>query len=466
MSIGGLLNIGRSALQVNQTALQVTGHNIANVNTPGFTRQRLTVETSRPSLMAVGAMGTGVSSKEISRVYDRFLAYQIKGETENYGTLSAEKDTIDRVEDIFNDVSGSGLQERLAAFFGSVQDLSAKASGYVERSQVLANAETLTYTIRSKASDLAALRVSIDNEIKGSIVDINRLSSSIASLNTMIAEQELGGANANDLRDQRESLMNELSGLIDYDSVEDSSGQVTIFVGKGTPLVEGKNSFALSTVSNPGNDTLSDIYISSGSGTTNITSDISGGRLKGLLNARDTVITGYQDKLNTFTANLATEFNSQHALGYGLDGSNGLSFFSVTAGDEAATISVAITNTDRIAAAASNPLTTSGPSDNGNMLLLAGIQSASIPALGNSTLDSYYGAMVSDIGIKSRTASRNFEYQKFTKDQIEQRIESVSGVSMDEEAANLIKFQRAYQASAKLITTADELLQTILGLVQ
>lgn len=464
MSIGGLLNIGRGALQVNQTALQVTGHNIANINTPGYSRQTLALETTTPSPVGAGVIGTGVRAQEISRVYDGLLAFQLKGETENYGSLSAEKDTISRVEEIFNNLSGSGLKDRLSAFFNALQDLSSNAGGYAERSQVLSNAEMLANTINSTASDLSTLRTSIDSDVKSTVVDINRLTSQIADLNGKIAEQEMSGFPANDLRDKRDGLMGDLSGLINYSYIEDKSGQMSIFVGKGSPIVDGIRYYALSTAGNAGNSNLSDVLLSSGAGNINITGDISGGRLKGLLSVRDTDITGYQSRLNTFTANLAGEINSQHALGYGLDGSTGLPFFSVTAGNEAATISVSVTDTNKIAAAAANPLTTSGPADNGNVLLLAAVQDKSIAALGNSTLDSYYNAMVTDIGTRSQTVSKGFEYQKFSKEQIETRIQSVSGVSMDEEAANLIKFQRAYQASAKIITTADELLQTILGL--
>ncbi len=464
MSINGLLNIGRSSLQVNQTALQVTGHNIANVNTPGYTRQRVGIETTTPFVTGAGVIGTGVRAQEVTRVYDRFLAFQIKGERENFGALSSKKDTIARVEEIFNELSGSGLKDKLTAFFNSLKDLSNNAGSYAERAQVLSNADLLAYTIKSKATDLSTLRTSIDNDVKSTVSDVNSLASQIADLNGKIADQELSGASANDLRDRRDGLMADLSGLINYNYVEDNSGQVTIFVGKGTPLVDGIRYNALSTVVNAANSNLADVYISSGSGSTKITSDISSGKLKGLLNVRDSVITGYQTRLNTLTANLAGEINAQHALGYGLDGSTGLPLFSVTAGSEAATISLAVTDTNKIAAAAANPLTNSGPADNGNALLLAGIQDKSIAALGNTNIDTYYNAMVTDIGARSQSASKGFEYQKFTRDQLETRIESVSGVSMDEEASNLIKFQRAYQASAKLITTADELLLTILDL--
>lgn len=468
MSISSLTNIAVGALNVNQTALQVTGHNIANVNTPGYSRQSVVIETATPFATGAGVIGTGVRALDVSRVYDRFLSFQVKGEREDYGALSSEKETISQVEGIFNEISGSSLKENLSAFFNSLSDLSNNAGGYVERSQVLSKASSLVYDINSKASDLSTFRTSVDNGVKNAVSDVNRIASEIADLNVRIAGQELGGlAKANDLRDSRELLMGDLAGLINYNSVEDNRGQVSIFVGKGSPLVYGKSYNALSTVINPANGNMSDVQISSGAGNTNITADISGGNLKGLLNARDTVITDYQNRLNTLTANLATEVNAQHAVGYGLDGSTGQPFFSVTVGNEAATISVAITDTNKIAAAGTAPVfpaTTPGPSDNGNVLLLAGIQDKSIAALGNTTLDSYYNRIVTDIGSKSQAVSNSYKYQKFSKEQLETRIQSVSGVSMDEEAANLIKFQRAYQASAKLITTADELMQIILGL--
>lgn len=457
MSISDLFNLGRTSLQVNQYALQVTSHNIANVNTPGYSRQQLVVETGRPFDTSVGSIGSGVRGQEVKRVYDRFLSFQAKGEREGYGRLSSEKDSISQVEDIFNEVSGSGIKERLADFFNSIQDLSNNAGGYTERSQVLAKANTLSYIIRSKASALSTLRTNVDSAIKDKIADVNTIASQIADLNGKIAAQESSGSSANDLRDNRDKLMADLSGLIDYNSVEDQFGQVSVFVGKGALLVEGKGYNSLAGVLNV--DNLTDIKIN---GSTNITSDINGGELGGLLNARDVDIAGFQSRLNSFASNLITEFNSRHALGSDLNGAAGGQFFSTpTAGNEAGTISVAVTDPNKIAAAA---IPSGGSADNRNALLLAEIQSKGIAALGNSTLDSYYGAMVSDIGIRSQQASRSFEFQKFTKDQLETRIDSVSGVSIDEEAANLIKFQRAFEASAKLITTADEMMQTILEL--
>lgn len=459
-----MLNIGRSALQVNQQALQVTSHNIANVNTPRYTRQRLYIETTSPFMTGAGPIGTGVRAQEIKRVYDRFLSFQAMGERENYGRLSAEKDTVSKIEDIFNEVSGSGIKDRLNDFFNSLEDLSNNAGGHTERSQVLNNADMLANTIRNKASDLSSLRMNIDADIKSGIEEVNGIASQIAGLNEMVAEQELSGDTANDLRDKREKLMADLSNLLDYDTIEDRSGQVSIFVGKGSVLVEGKRYNKLTGTTNGANDNLADIEIESGSGRTNITSSIGNGRLKGLLDVRDDVVPGFRDRLNAFTAALVDQVNAQHASGYGLDGSTGLPLFSVTAGSEASTVSVSITDTNKLAAAFSDPLTVSGPSDNGNALLLSGLQDKSVATLGNATLDGYYNSIVSDSGSRSQMASKSFEYQEFTKGQIEARIESVSGVSLDEEAADLIKFQRAFEASAKMITTADELMQTILDL--
>lgn len=458
MSISDLFNLGRTSLQVNQYALQVTSHNIANVNTPGYSRQQLVVETGHPFDTSAGSIGSGVRGQEVKRVYDRFLSYQMKGEEEEYGRLSEEKDLIARVEDIFNELSNSGIRDRLAEFFNSLKELSNNAGSYSERSQVLAKADTLTQTIRNKASDLKSLQNNIDTGIKDAIGDVNTIIAQIADLNVKISDMESAGSNANDFRDKRDALMSDLSELIDYDYFEDSTGQVAISVGKGNMLVEGKNYNALSDITNDSNFT--DIEISNGSLTTNITSDISDGRLKGLLNVRDGDIAGFLDKLNTFAKAIKDEFNTQHEAGYDLNSAAGGQFFDATAGDEAATISLLITDTDQIAAASSSA---GGSADNRNALLLAGIQDKTMPSL-STTLDSYYSGIVADVGTRSQLASRNFGYQNFSKEQLESRIEAIAGVSLDEEAANLIKFQRAFEASAKLITTADEMMQTILEL--
>lgn len=464
MSINSLFNIGNGALQLNQLALQTTGHNIANVNAQGYSRQRVYAETETPFMSEVGPLGAGVRAKEINRVYDRFLNYQIKGERQNYGRLGGEKDAMARVEGIFNELAGTGISDGLAKFFSAVKDLSNNPSGVIERSQVLSNAGSLTAIINKKASDLVALRNTIDSDIGNGMRDINAIAAQIADLNGKIAGQEVGGGNANDLRDKRDSLMADLSKVIDFDTFEDSSGQVSIFVGRGNLLVDRNRYNTLSGVPNGANANLQDIYISNGGTNINITSFIQAGRLKGLVNIRDVTAPDFQNRLNTFAKALADNFNTQHAAGFGLDGSTGLNFFSTTAGNEAATISVAVTDKNRIAAAAANPTTTSGPGDNGNALLLVGVQSTKYAALGNAVLSDYYHTMISDAGIRSQSSIKSYEFQGITVQQLENGIQSVSGVSMDEEAMNLQKFQKAFQASAKVITTADELLQTILNI--
>ena len=465
MDIFGVLNMGSKALTVQQKGIYVTGNNIANVNTPGYSRQRLNLSSDVPLNTGIGSVGTGVAANEIERVYDRFLGVQINNETQSLGQWEAYKDSVERVEMVFDESGGYGLNQVMSEFWNSWQDLTNNPSGSIERTVLAAKSEMLTATLSQNYEDLQQIQRDIDSNIEGAVGEINRLSENLVDLNQKIIQSELGGHTANEYRDQRDLVLKELSELINISSFEDANGGTTVSVGSGQVLVEGTHTYSLST--QPDASGHRDItWIDSSGNSVIISDDISKGKLKGWLDARDVDINDSLNKLDTLAQDLMAAVNPLHANGYGLDNINGRDFFTIEATAAATAAGIQVNSliagdTNRIAAAEG----ADKPGDNRNAIAIAKLQD--MPTMNGSTVTfgAYYDSMVSDAGLAVQQATSYYDHQSQMVRQVENYRESISGVSIDEETVNLIKYQNAYQAAAKLINTADEMMETILSMI-
>lgn len=555
----GILNTGKVALLSQQTAISVTGQNIANVNTEGYSRQEVIFEAATPIQATPGMIGTGVRVAEIQRVFDQFITSQINFETYTLGYYEAQEEILAQVEIVFNETSGVGLSNSLSEFFAAFQDLSINPQGLTEREAVLGKAEIMANTIQQLGSDLYQKRIDIDNNISSTIDSVNQLTSEIAQLNKSIHEAENGSTNANDLRDERDLKIKELADLIDIQTLEENENQITITTNKGRQLVLGQTAYSLSTEINGDNLSLKDIMLDDGQGNlTNITSEISSGRLAGMIEVRDVFIKEQIGKLDIFTAGLIREVNELHITGYGMDSSTGVNFFNLlsataranTNNTGSATISASniapstasideyqidITGTSTFSltnlttgaasgtfsfssgsavdlgngilvtitgSAAVNDIFTLSLSedasssieinstilnnsqkvaagkttlagDGSNALAIADIQNSLLfdsqslaTASGSYTFDDFYSAILGDIGLKASDMNSSVSQQESILNQLINRREEISGVSLDEEMINLIKFQQAYDAAAKIISVVDEMLNTIADMIR
>jgi flagellar hook-associated protein 1 len=554
-NIFSILNTAKSGLLSQQLAIEVTGNNIANVETEGYSRQDVVLESNTPRTTGLAQIGTGVRVSGIERVFDQFLFQQILSEGDLTGSSKVEKDVYEQLEILFNDNQGRSLNSEFSEFYASLQDLASKPSGLPERAAVLSQAASLAAVFNSLGQGVADIQRNIDTVIEDDVASINTLTDQIAKLNKAIFANEPGEVTANDLRDQRDRLVKELSEKIDITYVNESDGQISLTLNNGTPLVLKDVTFRLSTEINGNNKSFKDILISDGvGGTNNITSAIQGGALKGNLNMRDVEVAAVQDKLNRLAAGFVQEINRIHQEGFGLDGSTGVDFFNpldptvftntqntgsaqvsvqnaspttvsvddyeinftgsnsftlnnLTTGFASGTFSftsgstfnlaggfaVAITgtaavgdkftfsvsenaaklvavsdevvsNSQKIAAGNS----TSG--DGGNAGDMADLQndltfnSVTLQSgSGAFTFDEFYNALVSAIGIQSVSAQAQVNQQEGVLLQLNNRQQSISGVSLDEELINLIQFQQAYNASARLITMVEELFETLIN---
>jgi flagellar hook-associated protein 1 FlgK len=461
MGIYSTLNIGRDAILTSQRAIELTGHNIANVNTPGYSRQRLILQAKAPIDIGVGQMGTGVDVNGIERIYDIFLGDQINSAAQDLGKWEAQRNSLERVEIIFDESSGFGLNNAMSAYWASWQDLANNPNLPAARQIVVGEGENLANTFNTIYSDLVGVQSDIDAGISVAVDQINEMATQLDDLNHQIALSEASGNSANDFRDRRDQLMKELSELIDFTSTEASDGSITVTLGDGNDLVDAAGAHTLYATDTDG-DTFLDIAWSDPSGT-NINANISGGNIKGWLETRDVIINGYLTSLETLAATIRDQVNTVHSTGRAPDNSQN-NFFVPTGTLASGTFAV---NPDLVAdsnlVAAGD---TSDSGDNRTAIKIANLQHATFLIGGDpQTFDNYYGMLVSNVGIDVRNSSQNYDHLSAVASQLDNYRESISGVSLDEEMVNLIKFQHAYDAAAKLISTVDEMLDTLIAMV-
>jgi flagellar basal body rod protein FlgB len=265
--LNGLFGIGSNALATFQRALSVTGQNIANVSTPGYSRQEITLSESLPENGQPGQIGTGVTATEIRRSVDSFVEQQLLSSNERVGQFGASHKALSQIQLVFNDANDQGIAAGLNEFFKAWQDVATNPADLTARTVLLTKADGLTKLLNQADAQLSAQRTSLDGQVQSGINDVNALASKIADLNSQIKLTEISGQQANDLRDQRGRFLNDLAGLVDISSIEDATGQVTVFVGIGQVLVAEKTAYRLTGVANIANNGLLDVRYDGGNRT-------------------------------------------------------------------------------------------------------------------------------------------------------------------------------------------------------
>jgi flagellar hook-associated protein 1 FlgK len=461
-NINGILNMAGNALLAHQQAINIAGNNIANVNTPGYSRQKLILASSSPQLSSIGLLGHGVDAVRVERVYDRFVGVQINTESQSLGRWQAQKQVLEGVEIIFNESDAFGLNQAISDYFNAWQVLSMDPQGQIPRQMVISKGEVLADTFQQKYAAVQSTRRGIDADIKGAVATINQLTSQIADLNSKIIDTEASGYTANEYRDQRDLALKELSARIDITSFEDQNGAVKVSMNGGRTLVDGATNRNLTTLVNPTSGLLDVHWVSPDGSTVDITAGISGGKVGGWLQARDVTLQDYLGRLNDLADAIMQEVNTAHAAGWGLDGSTGYDFFSGTDASDIQVNNFLINDLNLIAAA---PDAGGVPGDGGNAVVIANLQHKQVLSGNTATFDEFYGTLVNDVGNEILAVNAYYQHQSDMVTQLENYRESISGVSLDEEMVNLVTFQSAYDASAKLISIADELIQTVLSIV-
>jgi flagellar hook-associated protein 1 FlgK len=589
--LSGALDIARWSLYSSQLAIEITSHNIANANTEGFSRQSLLIESNVPITVGPGQIGTGVKATEVVREYDSFLNEQLTLKKSQYYYWETQKNSMEEIETIFNESDEYGINELMGEFWNAWSDLSNNPDGIPEREALIAKTENLVQLIGDMDYNLREYQRYLDSSIRGSVDQINAIIEQITDLNKQISSVEIDGMiNANDLRDRRELLLEDLSEYMDISYYEEEqSGQVMVYILGGTPLVLGMNSYAVDYERDPTTGLTNILWQDSSGRTVDVTNKLEGGRIAGWVNVRDTKIGSYLNSMNTLTEELVWQINSLHSEGVGLESvssmvgtvnvsglgddlgtdflfsdrfNSGGSFDIVVydsdgdvvntytidpAGDtvqdlrdeintEAAAgggeITASLSNgTDgyfqiqgngnytfalkhsgttesnhglailgmntffswnedvgqplddltetfdissvikadskMISAAYLDSEDKVAPGGNDVALAIYSLQDQVITDFGgtslDTTMDAYYSSFIAEVGVDVQNANFNQKFNDTLLSQYTQRKESVTGVNLDEEMAQLLKFQHLYQAAAKLITITDEMMQALLS---
>lgn len=475
----GILDVSRRGLSVATLGLRTTGQNISNVNTPGFSRQRQVVAAAFPVSSGGSLLGTGVEQLTIERITDPLIQRQLMQQGSSFGASDAQAQALARIEETLNEQDGPGLTAALGELYDAFADLAATSTpgAPIEREGVRTAAAAAVDTIHRLDGQLRQQQSDVDGGIRALLPEVNRLVQQINALNEEIVRIEINTP-ANDLRDQMELLIRDLSELVDVNTFPDAQGRLTVTLTNGLPLVEGgwaRQLVAVPDPANPFSPAFVQVRYQDGANDVDVTSDIGGGRLGGLLRARDTLIPAAIRSLDTVAYNLTAEVNRIHNLGVGLNGASG-DFFLALPGVEDAARDIdldpaIVASSDAIAAGL-----TTAPGDNQNALALAGTRDTPTalflpgdppgPATGPTrTLLEHAAAVVTDVGQQARTLDASRSQQQRILEDLETRRDEVSGVSIDEEMTRLIELQAAFQANARVVNVLDRLLEDVIGLI-
>jgi len=455
-----IIDTALSGLRAYKYALMITGNNVANAQNPDYVRRVPHFVERAPLLAFPLSIGRGIDLTNIERVEDRFLSSQWNSALSNMGEGEVRQKVFERLEGVFNDLDGGGVSEALDAFWNAWDDLSVNPTSNVAREAVLLKAQNLVDALHVRRSNLAELREDMDSQLEGLVGDVNRLASQIADLNGKIKSLEVRGQEANSFRDEREALLRELSKIMGVTAF-DNNGFLQVMAG-GVPLVEGDTYFELSF--EIGSDGVGHIIWNSEDLRVDITDRVPSGEVRGYVDMRDEEIPKYIDRLDLLAYNLVARVNELHRDGFGLNGSTGVNFFVPLSDSEGAARlievnSEVLNDPTKIAAALMDV-----PGDNQTALRIVGLRSDTSAMPGGATFSQYYANTVGLVGNDSRNARLVLENEQTMVEGIKSRFKAVSGVSLDEEGANLLKYQHMYTATAKLFSVADEMMKTILNL--
>jgi flagellar hook-associated protein 1 len=472
----GGLTIGISGAWAQQRALDVTGHNISNVNTPEYSREGISHMSSIPSRYGIQGngnrmtVGTGVDVQDIRQYRDYFLDQKLKRENQELGYWDTKASSMQELEAIFNDNSEDGLQTVMDNFWNSWSQLSKPSGGLTARTLVKENAISFVETVENLDVMLLDYRKNRNNEIKENVDRFNKITSSIAELNYDIKRLEASGAVANDDRDQRDALVNELSKMAKIQVTDGSSYNIAV---EGLQVVSGGNSTLIRAVP----DATANGFYTIKWGKTMENLNLSGGSIKALIESRDQLIDGYRNRLNEFVKGVAGEINKLHIAGNGnLDATPRNMFINVK--DNSGN-NIDITNigfnpdleeVNHIAAAILAP--PGNYEDNRNALKISEWRLTDVftnktydVANGKLNFDEFYRGIITDIGLEGREAINAADAQGLLVDQVEHKRQSLMAVSLDEEMSNLIKFQHSYNAAVRIVNAVDEMIENVVNKV-
>ncbi len=460
MSLFSILGVGASGLRAATVGVNISSQNATNATTAGYSRREV-VEDPLPG-PPMG--GNGVLARGPLRTVDKFVERRLLGATSAHAEADARVSALGPLDDAFSESAGLGAA--LDAFQTAIQQLTASPADGPTRSQVLASATALSSAFQRTASTLATARTDANAQIGDQVGQANGLITQIDQLQTQMKKSEIGGVEASDLRDQRDQCIRELAKLVPVQTVDGPRGTVSVQLDGGHGLVSADGGTQLLSATPNATTGVSSVTVTSAGAQVDITSTLKGGSIGGLIAARDQSIPAATSSLDQIAFDVATAYNSVHSAGVGLDGGTGRALFATSATAVGAASALVVSSDvdghpERIAAG-TDPTLVSG--DNRNALALSALTTTAITSSGTRSAGDALSDLIATSGEAVQTAQRDSEVLGAAESQATALRSSVSGVSSDDEMVALTQYQRAYQASLKVVQTADQMLQDLIAM--
>ncbi len=455
MSIGKLFDISRRSLATYQRALMVTSHNIANANNPNYSRQIVTLGTETPDFRANFVFGSGVKIENIVRVKNQLTDTQIINYNQDFAYSQRQSMALGQIETLFSEPSDLGLSNLIDQFFNSWDELAVNPTSDPLRTNVIQTAQKMSSKFQNIYEGLSLIKKDLKSEADSLVKSVNNLTSEIQVLNKKIYENTMVGNSANDLLDKRDAAIKELSGLVNVNVSYDSNNVANISIG-GVFAVDAVQQIDFQLKEENGK-----LQILTEDG--NAKAAINGGELFAVTDSYSNKIPGYQKELDNVANAIFSNINDIHSSGYSLndsvsDPAPGRKFFESYSFGVFKINSEILDDPQNIAVSADG-------SDGNNEIALKLAELRSSKVLGDNTISEGYSNFVSGVGHEKQLSDKNGESFALVLNQLEQQKASYSGVSIDEEMSNVLMYQRSYDAAAKLIRVADEMLETLITMV-
>ncbi len=452
-SLNTSLSVATQSLLAQELELQVTSNNIANANTPGYTRETVSLAEASPTQSGAVSVGNGVNVQGIQSLRDQLLTIRIQQQTSQQSSAQAQVSALSQIQTLFP-TTGASLSTGLSSFFTSLSALSTAPTSIADRQTVISAAQTLVQQFNSIAAGLSGPTSGLDTNVKTDVAQINQLSAQAAGLNQQLVQQRAAGTDTGTVGDQLNLVEVKLAALTNLSVTHTNQGD-SLTTGNGTPLVLGTQSYSLQTATGVGGQ----LQVLDSNGT-NVGATISGGDLGGTLQVRDSQIPALQSNLDLLANQFATAFNAAQATGYNQNGTPGTALFTIPTAVSGSAAGIALATTDPSAIAVSSD---GSSGSNGNLANLTALQNSALASGQSAT--SMSSNLVYQIG--SLTANATAESSSIGSSllALNNQQGSVSGVSIDQESANLVQFQQAYQAAAKIVTTIQTLIDTTINMI-
>jgi len=454
-----------------KAAIATSGHNITNASTEGFSRQRVVQEANQPknAIGSSGYVGDGVRVARVERLNDEYVEKQIRNGQKDLSHFEEKDMVLRQTEDIFNEMNGEGLNRVMSHFFNEFRKLANDPDNEAIRQSVREASQSMVNDFHRLNKEVDEVRRHIDSRVEGAVGEINSLAVQIKDLNLQIQRASLNGMSPNDLMDRRDQALKQLGTFMDLSMHKDGDNAYYVEIKGVGPLIAGPSvehfSVARTGADEDGKLENTLELRTSASAQSNVTHSVKGGKIGALLEVRDGTLTTISDRLDELAHTLVQSVNEIHSQGFDRFGNQGVAFFKPI--EDRARASEFIDLSDAVRSNASHIATAAAadaPGDNRIALAITGLQQGRLMGDGKTTVDDFYNSIVSDVGVTAARNRSNLNQQHDIQTQLGKIRDQHSGVSIDEETANLMQFEHAFQASARVIQVADDMLKTVLEL--